>query len=62
MRPPIKRSVCSTEDTAAAGAGSKSIGLHITRYAIVLVLVWIGAMKFTAYEAGAIEPLVANSR
>jgi uncharacterized membrane protein YkgB len=27
----------------------------------VLVLVWIGAMKFTAFEAKAIQPLVANS-
>ena len=49
------------EDTAATGAKLESVGLHITRYAIVLVLVWIGAMKFTAYEAGAIEPLVTNS-
>jgi uncharacterized membrane protein YkgB len=49
------------EDTAATGVRLESAGLHITRYAIVLVLVWIGAMKFTAYEAGAIEPLVANS-
>jgi uncharacterized membrane protein YkgB len=49
------------EDTAATGARLESAGLHITRYAIVLVLAWIGAMKFTAYEAGAIEPLVANS-
>jgi uncharacterized membrane protein YkgB len=49
------------EDTAATGARLESAGLHITRYAIVLVLVWIGAMKFTSYEAGAIEPLVANS-
>jgi reactive chlorine resistance protein C len=49
------------EDAVATGARLESAGLHITRYAIVLVLVWIGAMKFTAYEAGAIEPLVANS-
>jgi uncharacterized membrane protein YkgB len=49
------------EDVAASGVRLESAGLHITRYAIVLVLVWIGAMKFTAYEAGAIEPLVANS-
>jgi reactive chlorine resistance protein C len=48
-------------DAAATGAKLESVGLHVTRYAIVLVLVWIGAMKFTAYEAGAIEPLVANS-
>ena len=39
----------------------ESAGLHIARYSLVLVLVWIGAMKFTAYEAGAIQPLVANS-
>ena len=50
-----------SEDAAATGAKLESVGLHITRYAIVLVLVWIGAMKFTAYEAGAIELLVANS-
>lgn len=31
------------------------------RFSIVIVLAWIGAMKFTAYEAGAIEGLVASS-
>ena len=49
-----------SEDAAATGAKLEAVGLHITRYAIVLVLVWIGAMTFTAYEAGAIDPLVAN--
>ena len=34
---------------------------HALRYSLVLVLAWIGAMKFTAYEAGAIEGLVASS-
>ncbi len=34
---------------------------HAVRYSIVLILVWIGAMKYTAYEAGAIEGLVASS-
>ncbi len=29
--------------------------------ALPLVFLWFGAMKFTAYEAGAIEGLVANS-
>lgn len=36
-------------------------GRLITLYAIVLVFGWIGAMKFTAYEAAAIEGLVASS-
>lgn len=31
------------------------------RYSVVVVLAWIGAMKFTAYEAGAIQGLVASS-
>jgi reactive chlorine resistance protein C len=37
------------------------IGIHVTRYGLVLVLLWIGGMKFTAYEAEGIKPLVANS-
>ena len=41
--------------------GLLSAGLAIARYSLVAVLVWIGLMKFTAYEAGAIQPLVANS-
>ena len=33
----------------------------VSRYGPVLVIFWIGAMKFTAYEANGIQPLVANS-
>jgi reactive chlorine resistance protein C len=39
----------------------KSIGMHVARYGLVIVLLWIGAMKFTAYEAEGIKPLVAHS-
>jgi reactive chlorine resistance protein C len=49
------------ETAAEAGSTAESVGLHVTRHAVALVLIWIGAMKFTGYEAGAIEPLVANS-
>ncbi|MBI2701713.1 hypothetical protein A9W98_34610 [Mycobacterium gordonae] len=31
------------------------------RYSLVLVIAWIGALKFTSYEAHGIEPLVAHS-
>ena len=46
--------------------GSKSSLAHklagfLLRYGLVLVLGWIGAMKFTAYEAEGIQPLVATS-
>lgn len=37
------------------------IGELILRWGLVLVVGWIGAMKFTGYEASGIEPLVANS-
>ena len=28
----------------------KSIGMHIARYGLASVLLWIGGMKFTAYK------------
>lgn len=46
------------EDSAAV---LETAGRHLVRYGLVLVLAWIGAMKFTAYEAHGIQPLVANS-
>ncbi|HEX8201325.1 MAG TPA: DUF417 family protein [Isosphaeraceae bacterium] len=39
----------------------RMIGTHVARYGLVIVLLWIGGMKFTAYEAEGIRPLVANS-
>jgi Protein of unknown function, DUF417 len=49
------------EAAVEVGAQAGSIGLHVACYAVALVLIWIGAMKFTGYEANAIQPLVANS-
>lgn len=37
------------------------VSIHALRLTTATVLGWIGAMKFTAYEAGAIEGLVASS-
>jgi uncharacterized membrane protein YkgB len=37
------------------------IGRFLLRYGLVLILGWIGAMKFTAYEAEGIRTLVATS-
>lgn len=39
----------------------KVAGTHFARYGLVIVLLWIGGMKFTAYEAEGISPMVANS-
>jgi len=48
-------------DRSVAGARIESAGDALARYGLVAVVAWIGAMKFTAYEASAIEPLVATS-
>ena len=37
------------------------VGDFAVRYALVFVIAWIGALKFTTYEANAIQPLVASS-
>jgi uncharacterized membrane protein YkgB len=39
----------------------EDVGKGILRWGLVLVLAWIGGMKFTAYEETGIEPLVAHS-
>lgn len=38
-----------------------AIGGTILRYGLVVLLLWLGAFKFTETEAKAIEPLVAHS-
>ena len=37
------------------------MGMGLLRLGLVVVLVWIGALKFAQYEADSIVPLVANS-
>jgi uncharacterized membrane protein YkgB len=39
----------------------EAVGRYSVRYGLVLVLLWIGGMKFTAYEAAEISGFVANS-
>src|SRR6267378_5613782 len=36
-------------------------GMSMLRLGLVIVLVWIGGLKFASYEADGIVPLVANS-
>lgn len=42
-------------------AGSLSLGMSLTRLGLIVVLVWIGALKIYKYEADGIVPFVANS-
>lgn len=42
-------------------ASSKRLGLVLMRFAILIIFVWIGGLKFWNYEAQGIVPFVANS-
>src|SRR6202790_5598188 len=42
-------------------AHSDRVGIPLTRVAIAVIFLWIGALKFAPYEADSITPFVANS-
>ena len=48
-------------DRWAFGSLLEKVGVHISRYGLVVTLLLIGVLKFTAGEAQGIQPLVANS-
>jgi reactive chlorine resistance protein C len=47
--------------TVVDSVAIEDVGRGIVRWGLIVVLGWIGAMKFTAYEAMGIQPLVAHS-
>jgi uncharacterized membrane protein YkgB len=53
------------QDTAheqrAMSSTVEAVGRELARYGLVVVVAWIGLMKFTGYEAEGIRPFVANS-
>lgn len=51
----------SAQDVEIFGAQLSRFGRHAFVVATATILIWIGAMKFTAYEAGAIQGLVQSS-
>ena len=54
-----------TQPPAAAAAAAEhpvaTAGRQLVRYGLVVVIAWIGALKYTSYEAAAIQPLIAHS-
>ena len=52
--PPAAAAVMAEHPLATAGR-------HLARYGLVMVIAWIGALKYTSYEAAAIQPLIAHS-
>ncbi len=48
-------------DLLLAAASLDHVGMIPLREGLVIVLLWIGALKFADYEAESIDPLVTNS-
>ncbi len=48
-------------ESSDLGRTLEGVGAGIIRYGLVIILLWVGALKFTAYEAEGIQGLVANS-
>jgi uncharacterized membrane protein YkgB len=46
---------------AKSPSALKSVGIYVSRYGLVVILLLIGVLKFSAGEAQGIQPLVANS-
>ena len=44
-----------------SGAKLEMLGALVVRYTLVIILIWVGFLKFTSYEAEGIKGLVSNS-
>jgi uncharacterized membrane protein YkgB len=62
MRMPHTRFLNPPALTAGKAAHAATVaGQFVIRYGLVVVVAWIGALKYFPYEATAIEPLIAHS-
>jgi uncharacterized membrane protein YkgB len=51
----------ATDEKSSLSSRVEAVGHELARYGLVVVVCWIGLMKFTAYEAEGIRLYVANS-
>jgi uncharacterized membrane protein YkgB len=57
----INQVIAESYQSARAQLKLEALGVSISRYGLVVVLLLIGLLKFTAGEAAGIQPLVAHS-
>src|SRR5262249_42098881 len=57
----VKREQGSGPNKGLLSARAEAVGRELARYGLVVVVGWIGLMKFTAYEAEGIRLYVTNS-
>jgi reactive chlorine resistance protein C len=61
MNAMANRALLGSSPSARTQFRLEAVGITISRYGLVLVLLLIGLLKFTAAEAAGIQPLIAHS-
>src|SRR6516164_7097844 len=61
LAPTGQRGHTSAHERSSLSSRAETVGRELARYGVVVVVGWIGLMKFTGYEADGIRPFVANS-
>ena len=56
-----ERGHTTAHERSSLSSRAEAVGRGLARYGLVVVVGWIGLMKFTGYEAEGIRPFVANS-
>ena len=56
-----KQGYATAQESSSLSSRVEAVGRELARYGLVVVVGWIGLMKFTGYEAEGIRPFVANS-
>ncbi len=56
-----ERGHTTAHEKSALSSRAEAVGSELARYGLVVVVGWIGLMKFTGYEAEGIRPFVAHS-
>src|SRR5262249_6865608 len=56
-----ERGPTTAHERSSLSSRVEAVGRELARYGLVVVVGWIGLMKFTAYEAGGIRLYVSNS-
>jgi uncharacterized membrane protein YkgB len=57
----VDHSIAGASSTRPLRSTMETVGVLVSRYGLVVVLLLIGALKFTPEEASGIQPLVAHS-
>jgi hypothetical protein len=56
----VEQVQATAQEKPSLSSRVEAVGRELARYGLVVVVAWIGLMKFTAYEAEGISPFVAN--